>query len=122
MSQKPGAPVYMFVFRNPENRPEPSPHQMQQIFEKWMAWIHAMKAKGQYVAGEPLLDRPGKVLRGPGGAKVTDGPFAEAKEIVAGYMLIAASSFEAAAGIAQGCPGLAMGGTVEVRQVMSIPT
>jgi hypothetical protein len=120
MSEKTNAPTYMFVFRNPADMPDPSPDQMQKNFEKWMTWIKDMKAKGQYLAGDPLEDNPSKVLRGPRGAKVTDGPFAEAKEIVAGYMLIAATDFAHALEIAKDCPGYNVGGTVEVRQVMPI--
>jgi hypothetical protein len=121
MSKKAPAPTYMFVFRNPASLPDPSPEQMQQIFQKWMTWIGAMKAKGQYLAGDPLEDAPAKVLRGPRGGKVTDGPFAEAKEVVAGYMLIAAKNFAEAARIAKGCPGYERGGTVEIRQIMPVP-
>jgi hypothetical protein len=115
------APTFMFVFRNPVDQPDRSPQEMQQNFQKWMTWIEAMKAKGQYLAGEPLEDDPAKVLRGPRGAKATDGPFAEAKEVVAGYMLIAAKNFADAVKIARDCPGYAVGGTVEVRQIMPIP-
>lgn len=110
----------MFVFRNAADLPEPTPEQMQQSFEKWMSWIAGMKAQGQYLAGEPLEEH-GKVLRGPRGTKVTDGPFVEAKEIVAGYMLIKADSFEHASAIARDCPGFETGGSVEVRQIMPIP-
>ena len=122
MSQKkPSAPTYMFVFRNCKGMDDCTPEEMQQLFQKWMAWIAGMKAKGQYLAGDPLEDTPGKVLRGLRGAQVTDGPFAEAKEIVGGYMLIAAKNFAAAVKISQGCPGLARGGSVEVRQLMPLP-
>src|SRR4051812_43052815 len=115
------APVYLFVFRNPADMPDPTPEQMQQIFQKWMTWIAGMRAKGQYIAGDPLEDNPAKVLRGPRGGKVTDGPFAEAKEVVAGYMLIKATSFDDAVAISKDCPSLEYGGTVEVRQVMPVP-
>jgi hypothetical protein len=121
MSQKNNAPAYMFVFRHPADMPAPSPEQMQKSFEKWMTWIKNMKAKGQYLAGEPLEDSPSKVLRGPRGAKVTDGPYAEAKEVVGGYMLIAAKDFAEALEIAKDCPGFDVGSTVEVRQIMPIP-
>src|ERR1043165_5793699 len=67
--------TYMFVFRSPAEMPDASPAEMQQSFQKWMAWIHAMKARGQYLAGEPLEDTQARVLRGPRGGKVTDGPF-----------------------------------------------
>jgi hypothetical protein len=120
MSQKNNPPSYMFVFRSPAGQPDPSPAEMQQYFQKWMTWIHAMKAKGQYLGGEPLEDTPAKVLRGPRGSKVSDGPFAEAKEVVGGFMLIAAKDFTEATEIARDCPGLAVGGTVEIRQVMPV--
>ena len=121
MSQKNAATTYLFVFRNPENQPDASPAEMQATFEKWMTWIRDMQAKGQYLAGEPLEDAPAKVLRGPRGRKVTDGPFAEAKEVVAGYMLIAARDFAHAMEIAQDCPGYARGCSVEIRQIMLVP-
>ena len=121
MRKKSPAPTYMFVFRHAEDMPDPTPEQMQKIFGQWMTWMATMKKKGQYLAGDPLEDSPAKVLRGPRGAKLTDGPFAEAKEVVGGYMLIAAKSFSEAAKIARDCPGYAMGTKVEVRQVMPIP-
>jgi hypothetical protein len=113
----------MFVFRYPENEADPSPEEMQKIFEKWRTWINGMKAKGIYVAGDPLEDEPGKVLRGPRGAKVTDGPFAEAKEVVAGYVMIKAKDFAEATEIAKGCPAFDLPGrSVEVRQIRPVPS
>jgi len=111
----------MFVFRNSAAMGNMTPEEMQQSFQKWMAWIKTMKAKGQYLAGEPLEDEPAKVVRGPRGSRISDGPYAEAKEVVGGYMLIAAKNFKDAVRIAKACPGLARGGAVEVRQVMPIP-
>lgn len=113
--------TYMFIFRGSRYMRDMSPEQMQQSFEKWMAWIVSMKAKGQYLAGEPLEHTPAQVLRGPRGQEVTDGPYTEAKEIVGGYMLIAAASFEEAVTISRDCPGYDNGGCVEVRLVRPIP-
>lgn len=120
MTQNQNSPTYMFVFRNPPCAVEPTPEQMQENFQKWMSWIAGMKTQGQYLGGQPLEDL-GKVLRGPRGGSVTDGPFAEAKEIVSGYMLIKADSFEHAAIIAKDCPVYENAGSVEVRQIMPIP-
>jgi hypothetical protein len=121
MSKKTDPATFLFVFRNQADKPDPPPEQMRQTLEKWMTWIQTMKANGQYLAGEPLEDTPAKVLRGPRGSKVTDGPYAEAKEVVAGYMLIAAKDFADAVEIAKDCPGYTVGTTVEVRQVMPLP-
>ncbi|MBI5771436.1 MAG: hypothetical protein HZA93_26920 [Verrucomicrobia bacterium] len=120
MSAKKTAPTYMFVFREPATPPDWTPGQMQQIFQQWMDWVARMRAKGQYVAGDPLEPAPARILRGLRGTKVTDGPFVEAKEIVGGYMLIKARSLAAAAKIAQDCPGFAHGGSVEIRQIMPV--
>lgn len=114
------SPTYMFVFRG-SGMSEGSPEQMQAMFEKWMHWIQSMKSQGQYLAGDPLEDAPAKVLRGPRGKTVTDGPYVEAKEIVGGYMLIKANSFDEAVAIAHDCPAFERGGNVEIRQLMPIP-
>jgi hypothetical protein len=121
MSKKSPAPTYMFIFRGLGDMSAMTPEEMQQSFQKWMTWIAQMRAKGQYIAGDPLEDTPGKVLRGPRGTKVTDGPYAEAKEIVGGYMLIKAKRFADAVKISKACPGLLRGGCVEVRQLMPVP-
>jgi len=118
---KSSAPTYMFLFRSPTDAPDGTPEEMQAHFQKWMTWIGVMRAKGQYLAGEPLEDKPGRVLRGSRGANASDGPFAEAKEVVGGFMLIKARSIAEAARIAKGCPGYEVGGSVEIRQVMPLP-
>jgi hypothetical protein len=122
MSQeKNSSPTYLFVFRNPADMPDPTPEQMQQIIQKWMTWIASMRTQGVYLGGDPLEDTPAKVLRGARGATMTDGPFAEAKEVVAGYMLIKTASFDEAVALSKGCPGFDHGGSVEIRQLMPVP-
>ena len=46
---------------------------------------------------------------------MTDGPFAESKEVIGGYLLVDGDSLEEAVAIAQTIPGLAYGGSIEVR-------
>ena len=109
----------MFLFRSPIDFPEPAPEQMQRSFQRWMTWIQEMRAKGHYLGGDPLDDHPGKVLRSP--ARITDGPFVEAKECVGGYMLIKAKDFAEAVELAKNCPFDTGGGqSVEVRQLMPL--
>lgn len=93
---------------------------MQQIFGKWMEWMKGMKASGQYLDSDRLSDT-GKVLRSPRGSAVTDGPYAEAKETVAGFIAITAAGLAQAVEIARGCPGLEYGTTVEVRPIEEMP-
>ena len=88
---------------------------------RWMAWMKGMGARGEFAGANRLQDN-GRVLRGSGSAEGTDGPFAEAKEIVGGYVLINAPDLAAATAIARGCPGLALNSTiVEVRPIEPLP-
>lgn len=87
---------------------------------KFMEWMKRMNAKG-LVVGTNGLDPTGKVLRGPRGASVTDGPYPESKEIVGGYVLITADSMDHAVDIARDCPGLDFQMVVEVRAVRHRP-
>jgi hypothetical protein len=62
----------------------------------------------------------GKIVSGAKGAAVTDGVFAESKESIAGYFLLAVDSTEEAVRLAQACPILAYGAQIEVRPVADL--
>jgi hypothetical protein len=109
---------FMFIFTNNPNAPKATPEQMQANMQLWFAWIDKLKAKNIYVAGEALMPG-GKIVKGKK-AIVTDGPFAESKEIVGGYFIVKADSLEAAAELAKDCPDLPQDGKVEVREVMKM--
>ena len=68
--------------------------------------------------GQPL-ERTGKIVQGAGRV-ITDGPFAEAKDVVGGFTLIQAEDVAHAAELAKGCPILDAGGYVEVRPIMKL--
>lgn len=112
---------FLFLFRGGDN-PHASPETMQQHMMKWVAWIDRLAKDGAMRAGEPLQPG-GRVLSGPRGQMVTDGPFAESKEVVGGFLHVAAKDLDAAADLARGCPIFEHGGTVEVRaiQPMDLP-
>ncbi len=107
---------FMFIFTNNDKRPNPTPEEMQVSMQQWFGWINKLKADNIYVAGEALTPGGKRVT----GAKklVTDGPFAESKEIVGGFFIVKAASLEAAVEISKDCPDLPHGGSVEVREVM----
>jgi hypothetical protein len=107
---------FMLIFTNNPSRPQPSPEEMQSNMQLWFGWIDKLKAKNLYVSGEALLPG-GKMVAGKK-AVVTDGPFAESKEIVGGYFIVKADSLEAAAELAKDCPDLPMDGKVQIREVM----
>ena len=92
-----------------------SPAEMQAHIRKWYAWSDALAAKGYELHGQPL-DRRGRTIRGRERV-VTDGPYAETKDLVTGSMTITAGSLEEAVELAHDCPAFELGGSVEVRAV-----
>jgi hypothetical protein len=93
-----------------------SPEEMQRLTQRWMAWFQGLARDGVYHdVGEPL-EPGGKVIRGARKA-VSDGPYAEAKDLVGGFAIVDARDLDAAAEIAKGCPIYDGNGLVEVRPV-----
>jgi hypothetical protein len=111
---------FLLLFRHPLAGDDPTPEEMQQIFGKWMSWMKSMKAKGQFVGADRLEDA-GKVLRPVRGSSATDGPYAEAKEAVGGFVIVLADTLAEATEIAKGCPGLERETIVEVRPIEKLP-
>ncbi len=62
------------------------------------------------------------VRAGSGGSLITDGPFADAKEVLAGYYILEAPDLDAALEFAERIPAVRFGGAVEVRPLVEIPT
>ena len=93
-----------------------SPEAQQAHMGKWFAWVEKLRKEQRYVAGEALLPG-GKTVKGPKKA-VTDGPFAESKEIVGGFFVLNAKNLDEAVLIAKDWPDYDLGGVVEVREVM----
>jgi hypothetical protein len=106
---------FMFVFRGRET--PTSPEAMQKQMQKWMTWIQQLRDQGKYIAGDPLQGG-GKVLTSR--KTITDGPFAEGKEVVGGYFMIRAETLDEAAEMAKDCPIFENGGSVEVRAIQVI--
>ena len=85
---------------------------------RFTEWFEQLNNSGKFKGGGPL-GHYGKILAGR--SSVTDGPFVESKEAIAGFFLIRADSLEQAVEVARGCPGLEFGQTVEVRAMVSEP-
>jgi hypothetical protein len=62
------------------------------------------------------------VRHGSGGALITDGPFADTKEVLGGYYVLDATDLDEALEWAQRIPAVRLGGAVEVRPLVDIPT
>lgn len=108
---------FLFVYRSdPSVFGKMTPEEMQQDMQKWQDWMAEGLKKGWFADMGDALHREGRVVRGAQQV-VTDGPFVETKEVVGGYSIVEAESLQLAAELAKGCPGLAHGGTVEVREL-----
>ncbi len=106
---------YLFLFRGGLDMSAAAPEAIQANMMKWKAWMDELAKKGKMLSGEPL-DRPGKVLKGKS-KQVTDGPFAEGKELVGGYLMVEAGGMDEAVELSKGCPIFENDGSVEVRPV-----
>ena len=107
---------FLYLFRGGQAAmAKMSPEEMQQNMEKWMAWIDRLSKAGSFKAGEPL-EEPGKVIRGKK-MSVTDGPYAESKDVVGGYLIVKADSLAKATAMAKECPIFENDGSVEIREI-----
>ena len=91
---------------------------LEQAMREAVELCHELHAKGQYLTAAPLhaVETATSVRVRDGRRLVTDGPFAETREVLGGYYLIDARDLDEAIAIAARHPGARVG-TVEVRQV-----
>ena len=114
--------VYLFRASEAEQREAMgTPERAQRTMQVWMAWIRDLEAKGHLKDRGQPLERGGKVVRGKKKV-VTDGPYAEAKDLVLGFIVVEARDLAQAMELSTGCPMLDGGGSVEIRPVMSSPS
>ncbi len=109
---------FVILFRSTEaqaNQAMGTPERAQRALESWRAWMGELQSKGLLANPGQPLERTGKVVRKDN--VVTDGPYAEAKDMVLGFMIIHARDIDHATQIAGGCPIVIGGGSVEVRPV-----
>jgi hypothetical protein len=106
--------AFLYLYRGGEAGR--SPERMQQSMQKWMTWLKDLADKGHVKDQGQPLERSGKLVKGKQ-KTVTDGPFAEAKDVVGGYTLIEARDLSQAVELSKGCPILEVDGAVEVRPI-----
>jgi hypothetical protein len=107
--------AFMLIFRGgAASRHDLSPSELQAHVEKWYRWSEELAGQGRRNSGA-ALGGPGATVRGR--ELVTDGPYAESKDLVTGSMVIEAASLEDAVEAARGCPTYEFGGSVEVRPI-----
>jgi hypothetical protein len=87
-----------------------SPTELQRVIEKYQTWFQKLRDSGRLVSSNKLKEEGGKVLSQKNGRlSVVDGPYSELKEVVGGYALLRAETYEEAVELIQDCPHLAFG-------------
>ena len=111
---------FLFIYRSlaEQHCHDMAPEALQQVMQKWMDWIGTGHEEGWMIDGGDALKPEGSVLQGD--ASVTDGPFAESKELVGGYSIIRADSMEQACERAKSCPHHETGGSIEIRELAKV--
>jgi hypothetical protein len=104
---------YLLLFRGLDWQRGLSPLEIKNLMIDWMAWSDRLVAEGKSKARNSLIGT-GKIVSGRE-RNVSDGPYAETKEAVAGFFLLEVDSLDEAVEIARECPTLPYGLTVEVR-------
>jgi hypothetical protein len=112
---------FMIIPREPPRGLTMSPADMEATLQKYIAWTASLAQAGKLDHGNKLKDREGRVIGKVGGetaAKitVTDGPYMESKEVMGGYWVLKAASYDEAQALVMDCPHLQFG-TLEIRQV-----
>ena len=107
-------PRFLLVLRDGEWNPETmSPEEIQAVLSRYRTWVDRVKGDGQ-----KLRDDEGRVLRrnGSGGIFVTDGPYAEGREVLGGFLVVEAQDYGAAVKLCEDSPHFQFG-TIEIRQI-----
>ena len=105
---------FMFLYRSGNDCvPNRSPEEMQEAMQMWGEWISGGVEEGWLLDPGDGLKSEGRILEPD--LTVTDGPFAESKELVGGSCMIEADDLEGAVERARSMPET--GGRVEIREL-----
>ncbi|MGI9004003.1 MAG: YciI family protein [Pseudonocardia sp.] len=112
---------YLLLIYSAQPTEPPPAELMDKIMNEYWAYEKAVADAGVKIASDALqgVETATTVQVADGGERtVTDGPFAETREVLGGYYLIDVPDLDAALDWAARCPGSWYGGKVEVRPIM----
>jgi hypothetical protein len=112
-------PDFILLLHRPAGSPPAlPPDQIAAVTKDYVQWGDRLRAEDRLKAGEKLSFDAGRVMRSAGGrVTTTDGPYAESKELLGGFFVIAAKDYDEACRTAESCPHFKYGGSIEVRQI-----
>ena len=112
-------PYMLLIVEEPGQRATRTEAQGREVFDRMVRWGNWLKQRGLLKAMESLSspdEESARIQVRSGQARLVDGPFAEAKEMVGGFFLLDCDSREQAVALARECPA-AEWATVEVRKL-----
>ena len=111
----------LLIYSNPANWATLPEAEQKGLMDEYWTFTKDITDSGEFVSGDPLADitTARTVQVRDGRADVTDGPFVETKEHLAGYYVVEVETAERAAELAAKIPD-ARYGAVEVRPVMDM--
>ena len=114
--------VYMLLILETGERQTWSPEKKRRAYDRMMGFTEQLKTRGVYLGSESLRSTTERVRVDARGGKriVTQGPFAESKEIVGGFLLVDCPSREQAVALASECPATEWA-SVEIREALQEP-
>ena len=108
----------LILHEKPADAAPMSPAEMQELIGRYQAWSRQLAERGLLVGGEKLSDDGGRQLRLQNGAPLaTDGPYAEAHDVVGGIFTIKADTDAEAEALAATCPHLMGSQWIEIRRI-----
>lgn len=107
---------YLLLFRGSDWIRTLSPEDLQTYLTDSMAWFERLTAQGRMKGGQPLTDEK-RVLSAKAPNGILDGPYAESKEAIGGYVIVEAASMEEITEIARQCPCYNFGSIIEIRVI-----
>ncbi|PZP30144.1 MAG: transcription initiation protein [Roseateles depolymerans] len=115
-------PAYLLLLHEcPADSAALSAAELGDIIRAHQAWADRLAAAGQLLGGEKLTDDGGRQLRLDGRQPVaSDGPYAEAHDVIGGFYMLKAASLAEAEDIAAACPHRRAGQWIELREIEAI--
>ena len=107
---------YLFIYRG-----EAGPHKpdaASEMTQRWIKWIVSIGEQGHLKDRGQPLENSGRVVAG--NSIVTDGPYAETKDLISGFTIVKADDLDQAVALTKGCPIFEVGGLVEVRPLINL--
>lgn len=108
---------YMLLFRMQPSQQEPTQEQLSQMQQQWGTFIGGIASQAKLVSTSRLGFEG--ILINPS-LETTNGVNVSNNQTLTGNMVVKASSLSEASEIAKGCPVLSMGGSVEVRNIITM--